>query len=351
MEQNLAEFCRILPKLELHAHLNGSLSNQTIKELHKTSGKPSTEDNDHWKSWEKITNQIEGHSLEECFQLFNITQSLTSHPAAVFKATQDVIQEFANDGVIYLELRSTPREVPGVMSKLEYIKTIAEAILNSSCQGILVKLIVSLDRRQGKQVAEENLDLVLNVRHQYPDIIVGTDLSGDPNKGNIDDYLPVLERARSLGLKLAVHCAEIPNQEEVMKILQLKPERLGHATCIHPEFGGSETLWIKLLQWEIPVEICLTSNVRCKTVPSYAAHHLERVIASKHPMTLATDDKGVFNTTLSQEYRIAAECFSLSKEDLYDLSLASVEYAFCTELEKMKMKDMFSHWKKRYLSL
>jgi adenosine deaminase len=66
--------------------------------------------------------------LFRCFQLFAIAHSLTATPAAVYKATQDVIKEFAEDGVLYLELRSTPRNVPGVMSKAQYIQAMMDAI-------------------------------------------------------------------------------------------------------------------------------------------------------------------------------------------------------------------------------
>jgi hypothetical protein len=60
--------------------------------------------------------------------MFGIAHSLTTTPAAVYKATQDVIKEFADDGVLYVELRSTPRNVPGVMSKAEYIQGMVDAI-------------------------------------------------------------------------------------------------------------------------------------------------------------------------------------------------------------------------------
>jgi len=60
--------------------------------------------------------------------MFGIAHSLTTTTTAVYKATQDVIKEFADDGVMYLELRSTPREVPGIMSKAQYIQAVVNAI-------------------------------------------------------------------------------------------------------------------------------------------------------------------------------------------------------------------------------
>lgn len=53
----------------------------------------------------------------------------------------------------------------------------------------------------------------------------------------------------------------MPNEEEVDAILRFKPDRLGHGTCIHPVFGGSEKLYDLLLQSQIPVgKFILTST-------------------------------------------------------------------------------------------
>nr|CAD7206868.1 unnamed protein product [Timema douglasi] len=138
--------------------------------------------------------------------MFSVAHSLTSSPAAVFKATTDVITEFSQDGVVYLELRSTPRQVPSTMTKTQYIQAIIDAILHTL--NILVKLLVSIDRRQGQKEAEDILDLVVKVNQMYPDIVVGLDLSGDPSQGDFMEFSSVLDEARRYGLKMSIHCAE-----------------------------------------------------------------------------------------------------------------------------------------------
>jgi adenosine deaminase len=185
--------------------------------------------------------------------MFGIAHSLTTTTTAVYKATQDVIKEFADDGVVYLELRSTPREVPGIMSKAQYIQAMVDAIQDVTGNRICVKLIVSLDRQQGKGPASETLDVILAAHYQNPKIIVGVDLSGDPVKGLVTDYLPILACARNAGLKISIHCAEVPNPNETEMILDFRPDRVGHCTCIHPFHGGTQELWNKLLNSCIPV--------------------------------------------------------------------------------------------------
>ena len=94
----------------------------------------------------------------------------------------------------------------------------------------------------------------------------------------MSDFLPVLTTARDVdGAKLAVHLGEIPNQEEVEKCLSiLRPDRVGHATHLHPKTAGGSEKAMKLLDGA-PVEICLTSNMWCRSVPSLEEHHVRHL--------------------------------------------------------------------------
>lgn len=92
-----------LPKVELHAHLNGSISSSTMKKL--IAKKPHLKVHDHMTMIDKGKKR----TLEECFQMFQVIHQLTTSAEDILMVTKDVIKEFADDGVKYLELRSTPR--------------------------------------------------------------------------------------------------------------------------------------------------------------------------------------------------------------------------------------------------
>lgn len=255
----------------------------------------------------------------------------------MFTATYDVVKEFREDNVIYLELRSTPRCVPDQMTKEDYIEAIIKAFeqCKTDFPDIIAKLLISVDRKQGAEAAEENIRLAMAFNKKYPQYILGIDLSGDPVQG--DAFISLLKTARAAGLKIAAHCAEVPNEMETLDILSFKPDRLGHCTCIHPNLQGSKKLFDMLLKSKIPVELCLTSNVMCKTVPTYEAHQFKYFYEANHPVCLSTDDKGVFKVSLSSELELAASTFHLDHDAIERLCRSSVEYSFATAEEKMKL--------------
>ncbi|EZA47964.1 hypothetical protein DMN91_011425 [Ooceraea biroi] len=329
------DFCRGLPKVELHAHLNGSLSMNTLQTLYGMQQR-----SDIATRKQVFMDNTDFSSLSECFKVFDIAHALTVTPQAVFVATCDVIKEFHEDNVIYLELRSTPRAVKESMTKTEYLEAIMKAFETSKSRypHITVKLLVSINRKQGYESAKENINLAIQFTKRYPEYVVGIDLSGDPMAG--DSFLELLETSRKAGLKIAAHCAEVPNEMETIDILKFKPDRLGHCTCIHPSLQGSKQLFDMLLKSRIPVELCLTSNVKCKTISSYASHHFKYLHQAGHPITIGTDDKGVFNTCLSKEYELLSSVFNVARKQLKELSLLSVQYSFASAEEKKSLSSV-----------
>jgi len=97
-----------------------------------------------------------------------------------------------------LELRSTPREVSGKMTKEEYIMAVVSAIEESKkTLPILTKLLISIDRRNKIKDAEDALNFCTKMNFLYPSVVVGIDLSGDARVNDAEIYLPLLQKASS----------------------------------------------------------------------------------------------------------------------------------------------------------
>uniref|UniRef100_A0A1A8GST2 Adenosine deaminase-like n=2 Tax=Nothobranchius korthausae TaxID=1143690 RepID=A0A1A8GST2_9TELE len=333
-------FYRELPKVELHAHLNGSVSVVTMEKLIKR--KP------HLNIEPSMTAIGKGQrrTLDECFEVFKVIHKLVDSEEDVLMVATDVIKEFSADGVKYLELRSTPREEKATgLTKKSYVETVIKAIQQCKNEGvdIDVRFLVAIDRRNGTEVAMETVELAEEFMLSSGGLVVGIDLSGDPTVGHGRHLLPALERAKNSGLKLSLHLSEVPSQlEESDLLLNLPPDRIGHGTFLHPEMGGSQHLVDKMRKNNIPLELCLTSNVKGQTIPCYSKHHFRHWYQMGHPVVLCTDDKGVFCTDLSQEYQLAASTFDLSHEAVWKLSQQAVDCIFAEEAVKDQLKQKWN---------
>lgn len=337
----LQTYCQSLPKVELHAHLSGSLSDATVLSLIRTKSQKGA---DSLPASAEVTIK-RGHqrTLEECFQVFRILHSITDSLEAVRTITLDVIQEFASDNVRYLELRTTPKDIPNKMTKKEYMNTVLEATIEAMKRSnITVRLLLSVDRARGVEDAWSTLQLAKEylTHDTFGCLVCGLDVSGNPHSRDLKEYLPVLQEAQRSGLKLAVHLAEVPNETETLEVLSSGlVDRIGHGTFIHPASGGSTALHSIVKDKKIPIEVCISSNIKSGTVKNVVDHHLGLWRKENHPLVICTDDKGVFSTSLSEEFSLCAQTFSLSESDLHELCLGGVDAAFLPQKEKEKLRQ------------
>lgn len=275
--------------------------------------------------------------MSDAFQIFALTHSVVTQPSVVYRVATEVIEDFAADGVVYLELRTvgnkqTPREAEH-MTKLEYLTSVLQAI-SEAPKSIIVRLIVSVNRALGLEAAQQSLALAL-----ASPLIVGLDFSGNPSISSFQDYLSVFQSARQMGLKTTIHAAEIPNEAEFRAILEFRPDRLGHCCCLSAQ---SEA---ELMAARIPLEVCLSSNMGTLELNSLVDHHFMRFYEAKYPIAICTDDTAVFQTTLTQEYALLAHHFDFPLHTLQAISQAAFPLIFDTSPSvRSQLVQFLSHW-------
>ncbi|EIE25888.1 adenosine/AMP deaminase family protein [Coccomyxa subellipsoidea C-169] len=327
------KFCQALPKIELHAHLNGSLRDATIRKLAiKRQLDPS------------LTKLIEkgDRTLSECFKLFDVIHQITTDHETITGIASEVVEDFAADNVRYLELRTTPktRSEHG-MTKRSYTEAVLKGMQEaqgrqraSKGRSIAVRLLLSIDRREDAAAALETVQLAAELQSRG---VVGIDLSGNPTLGQWSTWEPALQEARRQGLKITLHAAEVYNPAETEAMLHFRPDRLGHMCCL------DERLEALHYSTGIPVELCLSSNIITESVASYPEHHFHPFYSAGHPVILCTDDSGVFSTSLSKEFAIAAQAFQFSRLQLWQISEAAIDHTFLNEEEKQDLRKEFEN--------
>ena len=385
--ESIHHFCKNLPKIELHAHLNGSIRESTLVELacERSVSLPSKllkhEAEHHDPNKEALFFNTKPRSLEECFEIFGYIPSCVNDIAALKRIVKEVLEDFASDNVVYLEVRTGPKVLLmdynspnlGSCSKQMYVETILEIMstfekqekqryeYESSCADkehqirlpLVPRLIISVDRSGTVDQAEENIDLALDMAKIHPTHIIGVELGGNPTRNDFRMFEPVFAKARNHGLNVSIHCGEVPTArdestvtdsslkrayEEVLAIIRFRPDRLGHALLI------PDSLMDMLLKQPIPIECCPTSNIMTLEL---ALHHggnlidglrrhpqLQTWIQKKYPFSINTDDAGIFCTNLTKEYLLVARAYDLHEDDLLGIVIRTVDDLFDKSMQE-----------------
>eukprot|EP00960_Hanusia_phi_P002176 62568-Hanusia_phi.AAC.3 len=252
--EDLRMLCHNMPKIELHAHLSGTVKESTLGELGRAKGL----DIGRMKfSLESLaaTDSLE-QTWKETVEAFDNIRKLTAYdPQVLRRIVNEAIELYAEDGCVYLELRTGLKHLPDRKTFLsEVISTINVA---QGKHGIIVRLLVSVDRGASLEDARETISIAIDAYESQSKggglrgggVLVGVEMGGNPLRGNWDEFRPLFQQARDAGLRVSLHFAENKGYEdEHEKILEFGPDRLGHAVFM------SQNITEKVLQKRTPVE-------------------------------------------------------------------------------------------------
>ena len=279
-----AGFTKRLPKIELHAHLTGSITPLCLHEIwtQRKLSEPDLALEDPLR----VLSKDQRWNIVTFFPVFSqYIYELCSTPNSIIYSTNAVLQDFKDDGVVYLELRTTPRSSASI-SKDDYVVSILDCIGNFADRAAMpTYLILSIDRRNTAVQAMETVDLAIKYRSRG---VVGVDLCGDPSKGDVSTFKEAFIKAKLHDLKIALHFAEISNQGlelELTTLLSYQPERLGHVIHV------SEPIKQEIIRRGIGVELCVSCNVQAQmTEGGVGDHHFGFWKDSSCPLALCVSD-------------------------------------------------------------
>ena len=164
------------------------------------------------------------------------------------------------------------------MTRATYVDVVLDELAKAGERyDVIVRLLLSIDRRMTAEEAEQVVSLAIEHRERG---VVGIDLSGNPFVGEFATFAPALERARSVGLAVVLHFAECRNDKEAEEMVRFAPTRLGHGVFV-PEHV--EQL---MFASPIPLEICISSNLASRIVPSSDEHHFGNLFQRSYPLCI-----------------------------------------------------------------
>lgn len=308
----MTRFIHELKKAELHVHLEGSVEPETLRELD-----PSLDD----ATLCALYNYTDFLGFLRSYKAINLRLATPEHFALI---TRRLLERLERENVRYAEVNlSVGMWLWRELEFEPYFNAIAAEAARSPVE---VRYIFDAVRQFGAEAGWEVARLAAEQRERG---VLGIGIGGDEAKGPAKDFRQIFAWAQTQGLHVAPHAGEVLGPQSVWDALECGAERIGHGVRSIED----PALVRHLASHRIPLEVCISSNVRTGAVASLAEHPVRRLFDAGVPVTLNTDDPPMFGTTLEREYRIAADEFGFREDELRAVARNGFEFAFdkCAE--------------------
>ena len=316
------ELLRRLPKAELHCHLDGSVRPETLIELAKEYGRPMPRPDP--ASLRDYMRASDVHSLEEYLERFTITLSVMQTADALERVAYELAEDAAADGVHYIEVRYAPvLNVQAGLSLGEAVEAPLRGLAKAETDhGTVGRVILCALRHLDPDVSIEIAELAVDYRLRG---VVGFDLAGPEAAYPASHHARAFAYARDHGLACTCHAGEGAGADSVREAVHVcGADRLGHAARLVEDTSLTDFVG----EHRIPLEICLTSNVQTGAAPSYERHPVRQYFDRGLNVVLNTDNRLMSDTTLTDEYELAASRLRFTADELSAIALNGFESSF-----------------------
>jgi len=296
---------------ELHLHLEGTVDRETIMMLD-----PSLTASEVGGAW-SFTNFA---GFLNCFKF--VAQRLRG-PQDYALVTRRMMEALAKQGVSYAEVTISAGVVLWRGFDFDAVWKAVRGAQREAFSKWPVEIWWNLDAI--RQFGPDHVMDVAKLASKYVgDGAISFGIGGDEVAGPAHLFRDAYRYARDAGLRLTAHAGETAGPDSIRAALEIGAERIGHGIRAIDD----PDLMRRLRDEQIPLEVCITSNVCTGAVASLDAHPVRRLFDAGVPVTLSTDDPGIFESDLAAERRIAREKFNFTEAELAATEATAVRYRF-----------------------
>ena len=314
--------------IELHMHLDGSLSIDNCKKLAELQNINITE--------EEIRNKMvvsKGcHDLNEFLTKFELPISLLQTSEAIKTAVMNLQEELLEQGIIYVEIRFAPGlHTRNELSQEDVIKAAIEGFNSSKLRSNLILCCM-----RGNNNHDENMETVRLAKKYLGNGVCALDLAGTEGLYPTKDYEDIFKYANELGVPFTIHAGEADGPSSVYDAIRFGAKRIGHGVR-----SIEDPNLVQLIKDKgITLEICPTSNICTSVYEKISDMPIKRFIDNGVNITINTDDPSICNTTLKNELNLVSEIFNLSDNDIKRLQLNAINASFASDEIKNEIKEL-----------
>ena len=328
---SVQEIIKALPKVEQHVHIIGSVYPDTLLWLNQHSDNKlpylTSEELEEFYVYKDFSNFLD---------VYSAVNDLITHEKHYELITYEMLQNQHISNVRHVEcIFSAYDHMHRGLDFHDMIYYINRAIRRANRDfKISCNIRIDLVRNYGPKIGQ----LVLDQIRSNHDNIVAIDTGGSEYGIRPSTYAKVYENARDMGLRLVAHQGEASNVEYVWECINyLKPDRIGHAVA----GANDQELLSKMARKGISIETCPISNLKTGAVKSLKEHPIKKFIEAGIKVSVNTDDPPMFDTDMNNEYLLLHSVLGFSIDDLFNISIDSIQTSFLEGYEKRILSKKF----------
>jgi len=322
-----------LPKVELHVHLDCSLSYGVVKKL-----RPGTTEKEYRNNF---VAPAKCSDLSDYISRAAAGIELMQTEEQLRAVTLDLFEQFDADRVIYAEFRFAPLEhTRKGLSTEEVVRSVSDAADEGvRATGIEAGIILCTLRHYTEAQSMETVRLVEQFS-KGNSRVAGFDIAADEAGFPIDNHIAAFDFAREHRLNVTAHAGEALGSESVWETLNhFHPARIGHGI----RSVEDASLMEHLREHDIHLEVCPTSNVQTNVFDTIADHCIDRIYRSGVSMSVNTDARAISDVTLCDEYENLRSEFGWDTYRFLRCNMEALEHAFTSKAVKDRLRERIKH--------
>lgn len=313
-----------MPKVELHCHLDGSVRVSTAAEL--------LDCNETDLRYEMIA-QNKCDNLSDYLTKFEIPIKVMQSKYALEKIAYDLTIDMKNDNVIYAEIRFAPlKHINEELTLIDVMESVFRGLKRTE-----LKTNVILCMMRGDSIDDNKM--VIDLAAEYLNNgVCAIDLAGDEAHYKTEEYKELFEYAKEKNIPFTIHAGEADSKDSIASALSFGTKRIGHGVRILED----EKLIKEVIDKDILLEICPTSNIQTRVINGYKEHPIKKIYDLGIKVSINTDNRTVSNTNLSREYQLLIDNLNITESELIDMNKMAIKHAFLSIEEKEKLMNKYN---------